>query len=476
MSLVNSIKMQAFGDLLRRYVAVFRAAWSIRDQLDGRPRLSHERAFLPANLELVETPVHPAPQWAMRIIVALAGIVTLIALFGQLDIVAVAKGKLLPGVRVKVIQPAITGVVRQIFVHDGQRVHAGQLLMQLDPTQAAADSDKARSSRIEAALAAGRARSLLDALSSGQPPKVVRVDGASESELQDAQHYADGLYREYRDKLSSAQAELLKKEAELDETHQEIARLAATAPLARQQANQYQSLAEDKYVARTDYLDKEQAALEKEHELAAQKSHAHELIEGIAEQRADIASTTSQFRSAQLDTLDKATQQLVQSRNDETKADTRQKLMSLTSPVDGTVQQLAIHTLGGVATTAQSVMEIVPDDSVEVEANIENKDIGFVKVGQTATVKIEAFPYTRYGYLTGKVVSVSNDAVSDKKLGLTFVAHVRLPTNRILANDQWIDLTPGMEVTTEIKTGKRSVAHYFLDPVMQTSQESLRER
>ncbi|WP_320534935.1 HlyD family type I secretion periplasmic adaptor subunit [Robbsia andropogonis] len=473
---MSSIAVQAFGDLMRRYGAVLRTAWSIRHQLDAQPRLSHERAFLPANLELIESPVHPAPMWSMRIIVVLVFLIVLIATLGQLDIVAVAKGKLLPNVRVKVIQPAITGVVKDILVRDGQRVHAGDLLMQLDPTQAAADSDKARLSKIEAALAAERSRSLLSASSTGQPPHVRLVDGASMAEQQDAQHYAESLYHAYRDKLNSAQAELLKQEAELDESHQEIARLMATAPLARQQANQYKALVANKYVAQTDYLDKEQAALDKEHELAAQQSHAHELAEGIAEQRADIASTTSQFRSEQLDTLDKATQQLDQSRNDETKADTRQKLMSLTSPVDGTVQQLAIHTLGGVATAAQSVMEIVPNDTVEVEADVENKDIGFVKVGQTAIVKIEAFPYTRFGYLTGKVVAVSNDAVQDKKLGLTFVAHVRLPTNRILANGQWINLTPGMEVTTEIKTGKQSVAHYFLDPVIRTSQESLRER
>ena len=473
---MNFIRMQALGDLLRRYGAVISTAWSIRHQLDTQPRLSHERAFLPANLELVETPVHPAPRWSMRIIVVLAILIVLIAVFGQLDIVAVAKGKLLPNERVKVIQPAITGVVRRILVQDGQRVHIGQLLMELDPTQAAADSDKARSSRIDAALAAERARTLLAAQSTGRPPAMANVDAASLGQQQEAQHFADGLYREYQDKLNSAQAELLKREAELDETRQEIARLAATAPLARQQADQYRSLAADKYVARTDYLDKEQAALEKEHELAAQQSHAHELLAGISEQRSDIASTTSQFRSTQLDALDKATQQLEQSRNDETKADTRQKLMSLTAPVSGTVQQLAIHTVGGVATAAQALMEIVPDDAVEVEANIENKDIGFVKAGQDATVKIEAFPYTRYGYLSGKVITVSNDAVQDKKLGLTFVAHIRLPTNRILANDQWINLTPGMAVTAEIKTGKRSVAHYFLDPVIQTGQESMRER
>ncbi len=142
----------------------------------------------------------------------------------------------------------------------------------------------------------------------------------------------------------------------------------------------------------------------------------------------------------------------------------------------GTVQQLKVHTLGGLATAASPVMEIVPDDSLEVEADIENKDIGFVKAGQEAVVKVEAFPYTRYGFLHGTVETVSNDAVSDRRRGLTFPVRIRLATNRIRANDTWINLTPGMSVTAEIKTGKRSVAHYFLDPVIETGQESLRER
>ncbi|MGG1948148.1 HlyD family type I secretion periplasmic adaptor subunit [Trinickia sp. NRRL B-1857] len=473
---MESFRVQALTDLMRRYGAVWKAAWAIRHQFEGPPRLAHELAFLPANLELAETPVHPAPKWAMRIIVTLALLAVLIAALGQLDIVAVAKGKLIPDERVKIIQPAVTGVVRSILVHDGQRVTPGQLLIELDPTQSAADSSKAKAAKTDAGLAIARAQALLKAQAGGGDPLLAPVDGASSQDMDEAQHFADGVYRAYEDKVASSRAELSKREAELATTHEQIASLEATAPLARQQANQYRLLAKDKYVAQTDYLDKEQAALQKEHDLAAQESHAHELTANIAEQRADIAATMSEFRRAQLDDLDKATQQLQQSRNDETKAVTRQKLMSLTSPVSGTVQQLAVHTLGGVVTTAQSLMEIVPDDSVDVEANIENKDIGFVKVGQTAVVKIEAFPYTRYGYLTGKVVEVPNDAVQDKKLGLTFVARVRLPTNRILANDQWMNLTPGMEVTAEIKTGKRSVAHYFLDPVIQTGEESLRER
>lgn len=475
---LTSLRLQAVSDLCRRYGVIFRSAWAIRDQLDTPPRTAQELQFLPANLELIETPSHPAPRWTMRVIVALAFVILLIAIFGKLDIVATAKGKLIPGARVKIIQPAITGVVRQIMIRDGQRVIEGQALLVLDATQAAADAHKAHSARIDAALSAARARALLDARTTGRPPVVAAVDDASAGQQTEAQHFADGLYREYADKLAAARAELLKRQAELGTTQQEIAKLHATAPLARSEANDYKTLARDNYVAQHDYLGKEQTALEQEHELAAQQSHAQELIAGITEQRATIEQTTSQFTREQLDALDKANQQFAQNRDDETKAVTRQDLLTLYAPVTGTIQQLSVHTLGGVVTTAQSLMEVVPDDAVEVEASVENKDVGFVNVGQDAIVKIEAFPYTRYGYLTGKVTAVSNDAVQDKdrKLGLTFTARIRLPTSQMRINNKLINLTPGMEVTTEIRTGRRSVAGYFLDPLVQTAEESLRER
>ncbi|WP_321899901.1 HlyD family type I secretion periplasmic adaptor subunit [Paraburkholderia heleia] len=470
------LRLQAFGELLRRYATVWRAGWAIRHQLDTPDRTSYELAFQPAHLELAETPVHPAPRWTARVVAALAVISLVVTIFAKLDIVATAKGKLVPNERVKVIQPAITGVVREIAVQDGQRVAAGQLLMKLDTTQAAADEDKAKSSRLDAALAVARAQAILDAQRDSTVPHMAPVDGASPERQQESQRLAEGVWREYSDKVSSARDELAKREAELDSTQQDIARLAATAPLARAQADDFRALASDAYVAKNDYLDKEQAALDKEHQLAAQRSHAHELSAGIAEQRADIEAAISQFRREQLDALEKASEQLRQSRNDETKARTREALMSLNAPVSGTVQQLAVHTLGGVVTTAQSLMEIVPDDSLEVDVTVGNRDIGFVRVGQRAAVKVEAFPYTRYGLLEGTVTDVSNDAVQDKKLGLTFTATIRLKSNRMRIDNRWITLTPGMAVSADIRTGKQSVAQYLLGPLIEGAQESLHER
>ena len=472
------LKLRAIADLCKRYGATFRSAWAIRDQLDTPDRTAQELQFLPANLELVETPSHPAPRWTMRVIVALGVLILLMVVFGKLDIVATAKGKLIPGERVKTVQPAITGVVRQILIRDGERVTQGQALLVLDTTQAAADAHKARSARIDAALSAERARALLAALKTGRGPALAMVDGASQTQQEEAQRFAEGLYREYADRLAVSRAELLKREAELATTQQQVAKLRATAPLARSEANDYKTLARDKYVAQHDYLGKEQAALEQEHELAAQQSHTRELTAGIAEQRATIEQATSQFSREQLDALNKATQQSAQNSDDETKAATRQGLLTLYAPVTGTVQQLSVHTIGGVVTTAQALMEVVPDDAVEVEANVENKDVGFVNVGQDAIVKIDAFPYTRYGYLTGKVISVSNNAApaKDRKQGLTFTTRVSLPTSQIRVNNKSINLTPGMEVTAEIRTGRRSVASYFLDPLVETVGESLRER
>jgi len=473
---MRAASFTALGALRRRYSAVFRQSWAARRELDSKRRLPEEVAFLPAHLEIVETPVHPAPRWTARIC-ALLGLCTLaLAVFGRLDIVAVAPGKLVPNGRVKVVQPAITGVVRRILVVDGMRVRSGQLLMELDPTQAAADTDKATAVRLDAELTVARAQALLYAQQMETHPVVARVPEAPETRQIQTQALADGIYGEYRAKLASLQAELHKRQAELATTDAEITKLQGMAPLAQQQADDYRALSANNYVARHDYLEKQENALAQKGELAAQISHSHELQEAIAEQQSDIQTTMATFRSSALEDLGKAQAVLSQASDDQTKAEVRQALMRLVAPVSGTVQQLSVHTVGGVVTTAQPLLEIVPDDTLEVEARLANKDIGFVEVGQSVVVKIDAFPYTRFGYLHGTVKDVSNDAVSDKKSGLYFPVRVAIPGRQFRVDRKWVNLTPGMEVNAEIHTGKRSVAEYFLSPVIATANDALRER
>jgi hemolysin D len=468
--------LSAYRDLLARYLTIFRQSWAVRHELDPPERLAGAAAFLPAHLEIIDTPPHPLPRWAGRIITVLALTVLGLSIFGHLDIVAVAPGKLVPNARVKVIQPAITGVVRRILVSDGMRVQAGQLLMELDPSQAEADTSKATAARLDAALTVARATALLVARERKSHPRVALIADAPVERQRQAQDYADGLFNEYHAKIAALEAQRSKREAELATTTAEIEKLNKTAPLAREQADNYKALSTDKYVPRSDYLDKEQYAITQTQELAAQISHSHELQAAIEEQKSEIETTTATFRRQQLDDLGKAQEILSQASSDQTKAEVRQALMRLVAPVSGTVQQLAVHTVGGVVTTAQPVLELVPDDTLEVEARLENKDIGFVEVGQLATIKIDAFPYTRFGYLDGRVEDVSNDAIADKRAGLYFVVRIKLPSNRLRVEHKWVTLTPGMEVKAEIHTGRRSVAEYFLSPLITTGSESLRER
>lgn len=473
---MSRVFWQATGDLLRRYGDVLRTAWADRNRHQIPLREAHEAAFLPAHLELMETPLHPTPRWTMRIIVALVLLTLLIAIVGKLDIVVTAGGELIPDTNVKVVQPAITGVVRAIHVHDGQHVVAGQALVELDTQQAAADASTAHDRRVHAALGMARAQALLQAVANGQPPHLPDVPDTSALDHQQAFDLAAQTWQAYVDKRQDAQAELAAREADLSGTKQEIAKLEATAPLARQQADAYKALLAHKDVAQMDYLDREKTAQEQSHELDAQRSHAAQLLAMINQQKASLAGITSDFLRDQRLELDRDTQDFIENQNEETKATTRKSLLTLTAPVTGTVQQLGIHTLGGVVTTAQELMKIVPSDSLKAKVTIENRDVGFVHEGQPVVIKVAAFPYTRYGYLTGTVEELANDAAEDRRKGLVFVAYVRLSSNRMQIGSRSVTLTPGMAVNADITTGKQRVISYFLGPLVQNVQESLHER
>lgn len=468
--------VMALRGLVSRYGEVLRHSWKVRRELDTPARMPYEAQFLPAHLEITDTPLHPLPLWTMRVIGALAVAVVALALLGHLDVVAVAHGKLVPNARVKIIQPALTGVVRNILVHNGAHVVAGQLLLELDATQAEADTDKARTDKMDAQLASARAKALLQAQTDSKPPSMESIPGVTPERLAQVQALALGVYGEYRNKLASLQAQLDQRQAELATARDAIDKLKVIAPLARQQAQDYERLAADKYVARHAYLDKEQGALKEEADLQTQTDHAVELAAAIEEQKQETATTRAAFRREQLSDLEKAQQDLALSTDDQAKAAVRERLTKLTAPVSGTVQNLAVHTVGGVVTTAQALLEIVPEDTLEVEAGVENKDIGFVEEGQEAVIKVEAFPYTRFGYLRGRVVSVSHDAVDTKRSGLQYIVRVALPANHMMVGRKQLKLTPGMQVVAEIRTGRRTVAEYFFSPFVETVGQSMIER
>lgn len=493
----TKMQREAIAELWQRYKAHFQFAWNNRAEMDPPQRMPHEVQFLPAALSLQETPVHPVPRRTMQLIIAFAVLAFTWALVGKVDIVATAGGKIVPNDRTKTIQPLETAIVKAIHVRDGQAVKAGEVLVELDATMAQADADRTQLDWQQMQLDAARAKAMLEALASNSAVAAMSdpLNGAEPEKFKLAQSFLAGEYAEYRAKAQQLNAESIQRQAERESTLETLYKLEATLPLIAQRAEDLKSLLEKNYVPRHDYLEKEQQRIETERDLAATRSRLNELDAVILTNKRQKEALTAETRRVQLDQQHAAEQKMAEFRQEFIKANDRREAMTLTAPVDGTVQQLAIHTVGGVVTPAQQLMLVVPaDNTLEVEAFVENKDIGFVNTGQEAHVKIETFPFTKYGTINGTVLHVSNDAIQqdaqqtqsndkagdtnnrNKPSGLVYAARVELEKSTMQVEGKTINLTPGMAVTVEVKTGKRRLIEYFLSPLMQYKDESLRER
>lgn len=471
------VRLQALGDLLRRYGAAFRHAWRHRAELEPVERLPHEAQFLPAALSLQETPVSPAPRVAMWLLIGFMVLTLLWAVFGRMDVVATAQGKIVPNDRTKTIQSFDTASVKAIHVTDGQRVKAGDLLIELDATTTQADTDRLVGEQAVAVLQVARGKALLDALASGREPRLARPAGVDDARYLEAQRLLAGQHAEYSARLSRIVADTARREAELRSTQELVKKLEQTLPIAQQRAQDFKNLVAQNFVSRHGYLEREQERIEQEADLANQRSRLREIEATLREVQGQRQALMAETRRATLDSSTEAQQRLDALGQEWKKADSRGRLMRLTSPVDGTVQQLVVHTEGGVVTEAQPLMVIVPSDNpLEVEAFFENKDIGFVKAGQEAEVKIETFQYTKYGTIDAAVSSVSHDAINDEKRGLIYSSRVRMDKTTLMVDGTEVSLSPGMAVTVEVKTGQRRVIEYFLAPLLQHTSESLRER
>jgi len=471
------LQFQATSDLLKRYALVFRHAWAQRHVMAGPGFTRSEAEFLPAALSLQETPVSPAPRIAMWLLIAFAVCGLIWTIFGKIDIVATAQGKIVPNSRTKTIQPFERATVKAIRVQDGQHVKAGDVLVEFDATITGAERDRLTRELAAARLQVQRAQGMLSALDTGRVPQLVRSHATPELLWQETLRLLEGQFREYADKRMRLDSDIAQREAEQRSTQELVHKLEQTAPIARQRAEDYKNLMSQNFISRHGYLEKEQARIELEADLATQRSRLKELA--AAWQAAQIARTAlaSETRRIQLDSINEGMQKADSLEQELLKADSRNQQNVLAAPVSGTVQQLAVHTVGGVVKEADPLMLIVPDEeSVEIEAMLENKDIGFVRPGQEAEVKIETFQYTKYGTVPARVETVSNDAINDEKRGLIYAVRVKMDRATIDVDDRQVHLTPGMAVGLEIKTGKRRVIEYFLSPLMQYGHESLKER
>jgi len=460
-------------------------------------RRAVELEFLPAALEVVETPPSPIGHALAGTLILLFCLALAWACWGTVDIIATAPGKIVPSGQTKIVQPFEIGVIQGIYVHDGETVKAGQLLVALDPTMNQAEREHVQSDLLSAELDVARLHAALsgdaDPLAGFQAPP-----GANPALVASQRQYLLDEVDAERAKLAALDAESSRKQAERATAAATVNKIEALIPLLQQQVDIRKTLFDDQFGSKLVYIQTQQALVEQQKELLVQKSHYQEATAALAAVIETRRQTVGDYRRGLLDELTKAETKAAGLSQDLIRAEARTQLERLTAPVDGVVQQLAVHTVGGVVTPAEALLVLVPNDRhLEIRAMVSNRDIGFVHSGQVADIKVDTFPFTRYGLLYGTVESVSADAVTpdnrENKADQTAAAAARDNANPspkepdyealvsvdqsdMRIDDNIVNLTPGMAVTVEIKTGSRRIISYLLSPLLRYGHDSLRER
>ena len=442
-------QLEAWREFGQRYRDTWQHFWQRRHEMTLPRFETHEAEFLPDALSLQAMPVSPVGRWVGRVLMVLVGVLFLWSALGEIDIIVNAQGRIIPSERTKTIAAVEVASVRALHVREGQAVKAGDLLIELDARASDAEHDKAQGDRETALLAAARSRALLAAIDGGRSPSLLLVHEVSPSRRREAERHLADQWQDF-----SARRERLDSE---------IRRYGQALLLATQRARDYAELAKSNDVSQHAWLEREQQRIDLEGQLN--------------EARHQKAMLVAETRKVAQDALNEALRVMTAAGQDAKRAAVHGELLKLTSPVAGTVQQLTAHTIGAAVPAAQSLMQIVPQQSaVEIEALLENKDVGFVREGQSAAVKVDAFEYTKYGTVPAKVTHVSRDAVQDEKRGLVYSVKVVLDQSTMHVDGKEVPLTPGMTTHVDIKTGTRRIIEYFLSPLIQHGRESLRER
>ena len=457
-----------------------------------------EVEFKPAALEILETPPSPAGRASALLICLFFSTALVWSYYGQIDIVATATGKIVPSGNSKTIQPLEAGVVKAILVQDGQEVKAGDTLIQIDSTISQAEQDRLKNEMITAQLEAARMTAALK-ISDNPIVDFIAPEGASAQQIDQAKSQLISQVQEIKSKLGGLDSQITQNEGNMAAVSATIDKLSKTIPLAQQRFDMYSKAAKKGAVSEADMLSAQKDMVDQQQELRIQKGRLTEASGSLNSLKGQRQEAESGFKQKTLDDLSQAQQKANSLRNQLVQATQKSQEQTLKAPVDGTVQQLAIHTVGGVVTPAQALMIVVPADSkLEIQAMVSNRDIGFVHEGQEVAIKVDTFNFTKYGVLDGTIKSVSQDAITQqkpplsaedqKKSGaenetsepkgqeLVYMAHVALDKTQMQIDDRLVNLSPGMAVTVEIKTGTRRVLEYLLSPIFKHKNEALHER
>lgn len=451
--------------------------------LGGRPSNSLE--FSAPLLRIQDTPPSPLAGWFLRLLMFFFACIASWAVFGRLDIVAVADGKLVPEGYLKIVQPAEQGVVKDILVKEGQRVKAGEVLIRMDSVLSNADAGTLRHDFHHRRMALHR----IDAELAGEGLVAQQGVPASIHAAVQAQYAAN--VHAYQNALAQEQALREKANHDLAAARETKAKLEQTLPHYVAQEAAYAKLSKDGFAGNLMATDKQRERIEREQDLRTQEYVIRSNLALLAQSERKIAQITADYRrQLRTERVEVATQ-FGKTSQELAKIEHRQGLLELRAPQDGTVKDLATHTAGTVAAPGTILMTLVPrHDSVFAEVWLGNQDVGFVRPGQDVKIKLATFPFQKYGMVHGKVVQVGADASEspspgsrpdmsggrDRPATLAFRTLVKLDSQNLAVDAGSHPVAAGMQVSAEINLGTRSILEYLLSPVQKAFHEAGRER
>jgi len=452
---------------------------ALRDRIVGK--LTRLRAGEADFLSGVDRVRHaPPPRAAHLLLLALLALFAAggtWAYFSRMDIVAPSQGKTVPSSRIKKIQAPEQAVVEAILVTEGEDVKRGQPLVHLDRASIEAERDYLRERLATARANAARLRALSRA--GNKPPRVLfEAPRQLDPELgRSARQLMRQQWRAYRSELKALEEKRANRLAVVETISARLEGNRDLQPFMQRRVDRLQRLTQKQVAPVAKLEEAKQKWLQGQNELGALEK---ELVEARTKAKlidAQIQAKKEAFRSAKHKKLAQAERKVATLGQKLAKIQARLERHTLRAPIDGTINDLAIHTRGGVVKPAQTLMRVVPEQSpLEVRAKVRNRDIGFVRPGQRVDVKVAAFKFTKYGSVPGTITELSRSSTPDKKMGNVYYAQVKLDRDYMTVDGKRVDLLPGMQVTVDVNLGERRVIEYITSPIMRYQDEALRER
>ena len=435
-----------------------------------------ETEFLPAILEVTETPPSPTGRFVMWTLLVLLVVGLAWAFLGHINEVAVAEGRVIPTGQAKTIQVKNKGIIKEINVTEGQEVQEGDVLVVLDPTTTTADYDnlKKRAAYYKLDIQRLTAELTGQAFTPERDPDLEAHDLAAELALYQSRT------SDYQTQRQSRQDVIAQKRARLQSTQSTYEKYAEGLKIAQDKESRLQQLIAESAISEFQLLEQQKETIEYAKNAQASMDEMVSIQAEIAEAEQNLANVDASYRKDIMTSLVEAKKEYYSLTESIKKAEEDSRLATIIAPTSGRVYNLSVHTVGGIVTDAQPLMQIVPDDvNLQFEVYADNKDIGFIKLGQEAEVKVRTFNFQKFGMVQAEVEEISADSVDnpqDVAKHDKFKLLLKPVQNDMNINGEQANLTVGMGVTAEIKIKEKRIVDFFLDPFRKYTHEALRER